>query len=40
MPNREGRRENVDDAGGLGGGGEPGSIPDAQAEISVTVLER
>jgi hypothetical protein len=40
MPTREGRRENVEDAGGLAGGGEPGSIPVTQAEIAVTVLER
>jgi hypothetical protein len=40
MPNREGRRENVEDAGGLAGGGEPGSIPPTQADIAVTVLER
>jgi hypothetical protein len=40
MSNREGRRENVEDAGGLAGGGEPGSIPAAQEEIAVTVLER
>lgn len=40
MSTREGRRENVEDAGGLAGGGEPGSIPATQAEIAVTVLER
>jgi hypothetical protein len=38
-PNREGRREKVADAGGLAGGGEPGSTPATQAEIAVIVLE-
>jgi len=40
MLNREGRRDNVEDAGGLAGGGESGSIPATQAEIDVTVLGR
>ena len=40
MPAREGRRENVENAGGPVGGGEPGSILAAQAEIAVAVLER
>ena len=39
-PNSEERRENVEDVGGLAGGGEPGSIPATQAEIAVTVLGR
>jgi hypothetical protein len=39
-PNKEGRREKVEDVGGLTGGGEPGSTPATHAEIAVTVLER
>jgi hypothetical protein len=39
-PNKEGRREKVEDVGGLAGGGEPGSTPATQVEIAVTVLER
>jgi hypothetical protein len=39
-PNIEGRRERVEDAGGLVGCGEPGITPATQAEIVVIVLER
>jgi hypothetical protein len=39
-PNKEGRREKVEDVGGLAGGGEPGSTPATQVEIAATVLER
>ena len=37
-PNGEGRREEVEDAGRLAEGGEPGSTPATQAEIVVMVL--